>query len=249
MSRRNIYIVLGIVVIGAVWYLMAPAEGEGSGKSGGVVRRTQVGRAAVASRSSTAVKGFTEEDMNAQFAPVADQVQNAFRPLVVPKDSSKASSKEAGVPPNQLPASFASGEEGWIFTGIVYEDGRPSALFENRTTGQGEYLRAGQSWRKLTVGKITPGTVTVAGPGGTLRTLVLMQDPPDPESGGSARALAGQLQVQPLNPLAGQAALPGAFAPMQAEAGAPDPGEGSEQSGDFVVPSEFRTEEKKNEIR
>jgi hypothetical protein len=249
MSRRNIYIALGLVVAAAAWYLLAPAEGEGSSRSGGVVRRTQAGRVASGSRSPSAVKGFTEEDMNAQFAPAADQVQNAFRPLVVPKDSSKQAPKEAGLPPNQLPASFASGEEGWIFTGIVYEDGRPSALFENRTTGQGEYLKSGQSWRKLTVGKITPGTVTVAGPGGTIRTLVLMQDPPEPESGGSGRAIAGQLQVQPLNPLAGRASLPGTFVPMQAEAGTPDPVEGGEQSGDQVVPSEFRTEEKKNEIR
>lgn len=253
MSRKTIYIILGVIVVGAVIYLMNPDQGSGgtAARRDGVVRRTDAGAARTSTRSvsSTAMRGFDEEDLEADFAAVGELPTNAFRPLVTPKDARDGRAKgENNLPMNQLPASFAGGEEGWLFTGIVFENGNPSALFENRTTGEGVYLASGKSWRKLTVGRITPGSVVIAGPNGASRTLVLMQDPPE-EEGGAARALAGSMQIQPLNPMASGQGLPSFGAPLQAEAdGLPAPDD-TEQPAETSVNPTPRTEDKRNEIR
>jgi hypothetical protein len=257
MSRKTIYIILGVIVAGAAIYLLNPDQGSGgaAAKKDGVVRRTEAG--AVRSTrpvSSGAMRGFDEEDMEADFAAIGEQPTNAFRPLVTPKDARDSRAKaEDNLPMNQLPASFAGGEDGWLFTGIVFENGMPSALFENRTSGEGVYLASGKSWRKLTVGRITPGSVVIAGPNGVSRTLVLMQDPPE-EEGGSARALAGSTQIQPLNPMASGQGFPGmgfpSFgAPIQAESDGPPPVDETEQPAETSVNPKSRTEDKRNEIR
>lgn len=46
-----------------------------------------------------------------------------------------------------LPTNLTNGESGWTFTGTMTVDGSTNALIENPGTGDGVFLRVGQTWK------------------------------------------------------------------------------------------------------
>jgi hypothetical protein len=48
---------------------------------------------------------------------------------------------------DSIPANLTAGESGWTFTGTMTVDGTTNALIENPTTGDGVFLRVGQTWK------------------------------------------------------------------------------------------------------
>lgn len=117
---------------------------------------------------------FTKEDYDAKFERLGAKPRNSFEPLVV---SLKGGGGKGGLLPNEIPAEFSGDNTKWTYTGTAIVDGVPMALVENPTTGEGEFIKVGQSWKKAVVRKITPTSLVLGGPNGKARTLDLMKDP------------------------------------------------------------------------
>jgi hypothetical protein len=150
---------------------------------------------------------FTEADTRAKFTPVNDPLKNAFRPVVAQRSASIGFSSG---PMNAVPAEFAGGEGSWIYTGSAEIDGVPVALIENRSTNDGVFLKAGERWKSLVVRRITPNSVVLLGPSGTV-TLTPVDD--QATGGGAPAPLQGQIQGSgfapaPVAPPQGLTAVP-----------------------------------------
>lgn len=130
-------------------------------------------KAPVKKKSTSKLSVFTEEDEKAEFAPVQVEFKNAFMPIVK-REGGKLSDSDGAA--NAIPRDFA-GSDGWVYTGSAEIDGAPSALLENRTTGDGVFLKAGERWKSCSVVKIMPDSVVLRGPTGT-KTFTLVSDEP-----------------------------------------------------------------------
>src|SRR5205814_1984309 len=111
---------------------------------------------------------FTAEDEKASFKPIVSPVKDAFMPLVARKGGIGSGQALA----NMLPSEMTGGETNWVYTGSAEMDGVPSALIENRTTGDAVFLKKGERWKSAYVVQILPDSVVMRGPGG-LKTLGL----------------------------------------------------------------------------
>lgn len=182
VNRMVIYV--GILAVGiAGFVLTAPPE---------LPERSSTRKRPTAKKTEVA-EVFTKEDYAAKFDRLNEPVKNAFKPLIV---RASASALQGELRPNQVPIAFADGEGTWYYTGTAVVDQVPTALVENQSTGEATFLKVGQRWKNATVARITPTTLTLAGPGGKSLTLELLADPviTDDFTG---------LSVEPLNPLNG----------------------------------------------
>jgi hypothetical protein len=109
--------------------------------------------------------GFTKEDYTVTFPPVNSATRNAFMPVVMRQDRNGT----AQAAPNALSA----GGGNWIFTGTVELNGVKQALLENPATGEGAFLRLGESWNGYSVVTIRDDQVTVTSPTGQSKTIKL----------------------------------------------------------------------------
>ena len=186
MAKPNrTFIYLAVVALGVVGFLMTDPGATGVRKSGGTTKRT--------TKKSAKLEVFIKEDMEAKFARLNEPVKNSFKPLVF-----KASGSTATLLANQIPTSFTGGKTVWTYTGTVVIDDVPMALVEETGTQQGEYLKVGDVWKFASVLEITPNSLTMAGPDGSSRKLVLIENRPIvPDSEISA----------PVNPLSGPIGL------------------------------------------
>jgi hypothetical protein len=108
---------------------------------------------------------------------------------------------------NYVPAEFAGGEQGWIYTGSAEIDGVLQALLENRTTGDSVFLRIGDTWKGISVEEITEESLILASPEtGIEKTLKLpSEDAPVSGPGGftpatvnpQLRGNIGPMSLQP----------------------------------------------------
>src|SRR5690606_15601791 len=103
---------------------------------------------------------------------------NAFKPLIVDQGSRRASESRGVGSPNQVPPHFVNGESTWFFTGTTSFDGSTMALIENTATGEGQYLRVGESLLGATVVEIGRNSVTLLGPAGESKRLILLENRP-----------------------------------------------------------------------
>ena len=177
----------GILVLGVAGYMMTEPSPT--------PRRSSTGRKPPISNSSTRVptEEFNQEDSEAKFVRLNTPAKNSFRPLIMPSTARSATGIGALLP-NEIPADFTDGKTKWLYTGTAIVDGAPMALVENPETGEGEFIKVGQRWKKAIVRKITPTSLALEGPNGRARTLQLMQDPVEDET-----TLAG-LEVRPATP-------------------------------------------------
>ena len=85
-------------------------------------------------------------------------------------------------PPGSGPASRSAAADplsGWSYSGYMLVDGEKIAVIENRQTGEGHFLRKGESLRQATVSEITEEEVRFAR-GGKTRALAVTRQGPSP---------------------------------------------------------------------
>lgn len=118
---------------------------------------------------------YLPEDRTARFDNVVAAADNIFKPLVAKSPTSRGGG--AASAPNALPAAYAGGEPNWVYTGTADIDGVPSALLENKTTGDSLFLRVGDTWKGSTIQEITDDSLVVMSPEtGLIMTVKLPSD-------------------------------------------------------------------------
>jgi len=167
--RKPIFWV-GVLAIGGIGYMAT----EGEAKKPSAAPKLVTRKASTSKKSST----FTDEDRRAQFAPVNITFKNAFQPIVARKSGGFGSGEGSA---NGLPTDFTGGVAGWIYTGSAEIDGVAMALLENRSTGEGVFLKAGERWKSAAVVSIYPDSVVMRGPSGT-KTFAVVNDVPNTRS-------------------------------------------------------------------
>lgn len=183
LSRPVIYTALGAVVVAAF-----VLTGEEPKKSSSTKVRAQ--KPTVAKRAQSE---FLPEDYEKQnFQPIVIVAPNKFEPLV----QKTKTSMDYALAPDSVPSELAGGDPNWIYTGTAEVDGKPTALIENRVTGESEFINQGQKWKRATVSQILPQGLILAGPSGKKVKLTL--------SNGDSTILPGSARYangfQPVNP-------------------------------------------------
>ena len=174
MAKKNNRLLLygGLLVVAVAAYTMTePPKPSANSRSSSTSPGTRS-----TSRTQTGASNFTQEDEDARFARLNEGAINAFKPLIV--DSGARRATESRSAPNQVPPHFVNGESTWFFTGTTTFDGVTMALIENTATGEGQYLRIGESLLGATVIDIARTSVTLAGPGGESKRLILLENRP-----------------------------------------------------------------------
>lgn len=187
LSRPVLYVLVGSVAI-AAWFLT----------SDDTPTRQPLKKTAAKTTAKADPGGFTEEDKTATFEPVNISLTNAFKPLIVRADEGSLSGMV--LEPNRVPQDFASGDPNWYYTGTAEVNGVPTVLLENLTTMEGEFLKAGESWKRAKVRQITPNSVTLEGPNGRTRTLKLV----DSAAAATSGTNSGFKPVEIKGPIGGQ---------------------------------------------
>jgi hypothetical protein len=129
---------------------------------------------------------FLPEDYKASFPVLNEPMKNAFKPLV----ARKSGSPELAMGDMGIPVA----EAGWIYTGMADIDGVPTALLENTRTGDGVFLKQGESWKGVRVQRIAPEEIILVVSNGESRR-VKINSPADGMPVGSP-----QTGFQPVNP-------------------------------------------------
>lgn len=186
------------VIIVAAWAVLSP-------DSSSVKKPT---KKPVATRKVRAGEvEYTPDDYKVRFASAQGSLKDAFKPLV----AKAATSKGGSLIVNTVPATFAGGEANWVYTGTAEIDGVLQALLENRTTGEGVFLKVGETWKGSSVEEITEDSVVLVSPDtGLEKKLTLPAD--DSISPGPAGFAPAQLANPP--------ALRGNIGPLTVQ---PDP--------------------------
>ena len=199
-TNKRIYLYLAVAVIGVVGYIATEPEPDSKSTLEGAAKTTSTSTRNQG-RNTGQIK-FTEEDENARFARLDEPIANVFSPSVV--DGGKKSNRGVELP-NQIPANFMDGENGWFLTGIVTADGQRMALLENATGNQGEYLSLGQSLRSATLTDISVNTIVLTGPGGESKLFTLLENRPivdiEARSNAPLDPLAGPIRITQTNNL------------------------------------------------
>lgn len=183
---------VSILAVGAAgWVLTTPEESAAKATGPKTTRKKT-------STKKTVVQ-FTDADFEANFKPLNSELKNAFVPLVARKTGGFGNGDGAA---NVIPADFTGGDSGWVYTGNAEIDGSSMALLENRTTGEGVFLKAGERWKSAAVSKILTDAVVMTGPSGT-KTFTLVTEEPrmarngfNPASVNVPAGLRGQINGQ-----------------------------------------------------
>lgn len=181
ISRTVLYGGLAILAVVA-WTLTNPEEATAPTKP----------KAANSASSRTQLDLFTKEDREAEFLSLNTTTRNAFKPIVA-----RTTGPSAGLlAPNAIPADFAGGDPNWVYTGMATVDGVGFGLVENSATGDGEFLKLNERWKKARVLKMTPELLTLENERGVVRTMRIKtkEDELPPIPGGA---------MEPINPLEG----------------------------------------------
>ena len=159
LSRPVIYTALGAIVVAA--FVMT---GEPPAKSASTRAKA---------KKTTPKKVQTEflpEDYKKEaFQPIVIVAPNKFAPLV----QKTKTSMDYALAPDSVPAELAGGDPNWVYTGTAEVDGKPTALVDNRVTGESEFINQGQKWKRATVAQILPQGLILAGPSGKKVKLTL----------------------------------------------------------------------------
>lgn len=177
----------GILVAAVAVIMLSSPQGATNSKTGQTLAELRKN----GSTSKKVVSKILPEDEKAKFPRLNEQLKNSFMPLVARLDGGMSG---GGLAPNEFPAAFTGGEAGWFYTGTVIENNVPSALVENMSTGEGYYLKVGESLKRSVIAKITPTYILVNGAAGKSLRLDLLADPPEIENGFS------NLAVEPVRP-------------------------------------------------
>lgn len=175
-------LVIGGVAIGAIAFFMTGSPETPRKKAESSKPRP--------SARAKAEDEFTKADYEAKFVSAKVAVRDVFNPLVLASSGARGGS----LAPNAIPFDFTGSKEAWVYTGTAVINGVPNALVENTSTGEGEFIKVGQTWKLATVRRITPTSLTLTNSGGRVQTMDLMRDLEMDD-----KPLVNA-QVQPVNP-------------------------------------------------
>ncbi len=185
---------IGLLSIGAAAYFLTTPEETVSVKSKPKAKATK----------KVDKDGFLAEDYTAKFPPLNVSIKNAFKPGVV---SMRNSGMNSGAP-NAVPGGPGGS---WIFTGTAEVNGSVSALIENASNGEGQFLKIGDPWLTMTVAGISNSAlrlrkedgdvivVRLEGSMGTESASSSLAPLTPPVNGGPLRGPIGNVDVRPLN--------------------------------------------------
>lgn len=181
---------VSILAVGAAgWVLTNPEDAPKKSTPSRVTKKKT-------SNKKTTVQ-FIDADFEADFKPLNSELKNAFQPIVIRKSGGFGGGEGAA---NVIPADFTGGDTGWVYTGNAEIDGASMALLENRTTGEGVFLKAGERWKSAAVSKILTDAVVMSGPSG-IKTFTLVTEEPrmarngfNPASVNVPSGLRGQIE-------------------------------------------------------
>ncbi|MBX7134922.1 MAG: hypothetical protein K1X67_19825 [Fimbriimonadaceae bacterium] len=172
LLKKPIFWIAVVGLSGAAWVATSP---EDTGKKA-------VPKVAKRSTKKKVDVKFTREDFEAKFAPVKSDLKNVFVPVIAKTSGLGGADGLANV----IPAEFAGGDGSWTYTGNAEVDGVPTALLENRASGDGVFLRAGERWKSAVVVSIGPNNVVMKGPSGTKTFALVDNERPKALAGGFA---------------------------------------------------------------
>lgn len=168
---------IGVVGVGIAGWVATSPEPTPTGSLGSVKRQA---------KKPTSKKGtvaYVAEDYDAKFEPVNIELKNSFQPIVARRSGGFGAGEGMA---NSIPAEFAGGDSGWFFTGNAEIDNVPTALFENRSTGEGVFLKAGDRWKSCMIAQILRDSVVMKGPSGTKTFSLVNEERPPAMAGGFA---------------------------------------------------------------
>ncbi|MHB8637290.1 MAG: hypothetical protein ACYC96_12545 [Fimbriimonadaceae bacterium] len=110
------------------------------------------------------------------FAPVDGRVQDRFVPLVYKAGPATLNGPAISTNELTIPGNFTGGEPNWAFTGVVDVNGKRSALVENDTSGQSEYVHQGQKWKSSRVAGITENLLILRDVSGAQKKVQMQAD-------------------------------------------------------------------------
>lgn len=182
ISRPVAYTALGAIIFAA--FVMTGEEPKKSSSTKPKIKKAS---------TTKAQNAFQPEDYKkGAFQPIVIVAPNKFTPLV----QKTKTSMDYALAPDSVPAELAGGDPNWIYTGTAELDGKPTALVENRVTGESEFVNQGQRWKRATVSQILPQGLILAGPSGKKVKLTL--------GNGDSTILPGSSRYangfQPVNP-------------------------------------------------
>ncbi|MBS1718350.1 MAG: hypothetical protein JSS72_11525 [Armatimonadetes bacterium] len=160
-QRKITYGLLSLVVLGTVWFL----GGDNPSPSAKI---TPVKKSYLASAANSL---FTEADRKAHFEPISISNKNAFNALVKRTGSGGVTGEGKTSDPTTIPASFAGGETGWVFTGTAAVDGVALALFENNAKQDSTFVHQGDTWKGTLIASIMADGVVLEGSDGERITV------------------------------------------------------------------------------
>lgn len=177
---KSMQLLIGLALI-VVTYLYTSGEDATTSKT----RSTKP-----SSKTAKLPENVKEEDYTKRFASLNEAPQNSFMPVIARATGGKDGKSYE---PDAIPQEYAGGEPGWYFTGTAEIDGVKQALVENRSSGNGDFLRVGQEWKRVRITAIGENTMTIVGPNGQPKTLSLSY-------GVTGQFMANSTQVRPLDP-------------------------------------------------
>jgi hypothetical protein len=137
-------------------------------------------------KSATAPGRLALEDERAHFARYAGKRRDAFYPVVRPSRSSAFGAGEP-LPVNSAGIASAGMNGTWALTGINTVNGVRSALIENNTTHEIQFLHAGDRWNGLRVVSIEADGVEFMNALQQQTRLTFAEPRPDAAPGGRAQ--------------------------------------------------------------
>lgn len=104
---------------------------------------------------------YTDEDRKAVFTSFTEPIKNSFKPIIA-----RAAFGTGQIGPGGIDAGWADGEANWGYSGYVTINGSVQGLMENSTTGEGIYVKVGDTWKHNVIKKITTENISFEGPTG-----------------------------------------------------------------------------------
>jgi hypothetical protein len=181
MSRPVMYLLLGTIVV-ALYLLATPPTSP--------TKKKTTPRPRVSIQASSV--DYQPVDYTAHFDKPLLVSRDAFNPLVARKSNALAQALAAA---GNIPAEFTGGDPNWSCTGSAQVDGLLQVLVENKSTGDGVFLKQGDHWKQAVVAQVMEDGVVLVGPSGEPKTIHVKQDttPEELDLNGSTEPVQPQL--------------------------------------------------------
>ncbi len=169
LTRKTMYgLVAGVAVVALMTNSPKPSEPTAKKDDKKVVTKK--------ANKSTDFDEFDYKARPKDFMVLNETPKNAFKPLV---HRTKGGNNGILLAPNVIPSYLTMGEPGWIFTGVAESDGVATAMVENSVTGEGAFLKNGETWKGAKVGGISFDQLTLIGLDGSSSAIRLESTPPE----------------------------------------------------------------------